>query len=209
MAATDKPVVLCDDRMIPLKTITFGGYVQKCVDHDGLAPDHAPERRRSFHEPLLKGGHVGIPEDLQGHLRAEGDALRASNAGIEVITRVGFWRKDGRPRRANLGTKTATGALSRRENGMCIRVHPLLLGAQGQSHGDVLYRPAKCGFHMSFEVRKNDVTVGLLDDPSDVNLGKMPIIARDFYDITAVGTIADHDGAAEVFFGEAVLGSRF
>ena len=129
VAASDKSVVTGNGRMISGKAVAFGGDVQKGIDHERFGPDDAPEGRRSFHEPLLKGGHVGIPEDLQGHLRAEGDALRAADACFKVIEWFGFRRKDGCPHGAYLGTEAAPGASSRCQNGMSIRVHSLLLRA--------------------------------------------------------------------------------
>jgi hypothetical protein len=91
---------------------------------------------------------------------------------------------------------------------MCIRVHPLLLRARGQPHGDVLYRAAERGFHMPFEVGKDDVTVGLPNDPGNLNRFEVPIIALDIRDVAAVGAVADQDGAAEVFFSKAMLSRR-
>ena len=208
VATADEPKILCNDRMVPFKTIAFGGNIQKRVDHDSFAPDQAPERCRGLHEPLLKSGHVGIPEDLQGHLRAEGDALRASDAGVEVIERVGFRRKDGRSHGAYLGTETAPGASTRYQHGMRIGMHPLLLRTRGQPHGDVLYRAPERGFHMPFEMGKDDVTVGLPNDPGDLNRFEVPIIALDICDVTAVGAITDQDGATKVFLGKAMLGRR-
>ncbi len=61
---------------------------------------------------------------------------------------------------------------------------------------------------MPLEVGEDDVTVGLPDDPGNLNRGKVPIIARDIRDVAAVEAVSDHDGTAEVFLGEAMLGRR-
>jgi hypothetical protein len=89
---------------------------------------------------------------------------------------------------------------------MRIRVHSLFLRTRGQPHGDVFYRTAERGFHVPFEVGKDDITVGLPDDPGNLNRGKVAIITGDIRYITAIGAVTDQDGTTEVFLGETMLG---
>ncbi len=113
VAAADESVILCNDRMIPLKTITFGGDVQKGVDHDETSsrsrpralprfPRASPERRSRRYSRRSSGPVCG-----QRAMHCE-HPMQLS----EVIDRFCLWRQDGRPHGAYLGTETAPGASS-------------------------------------------------------------------------------------------------
>ena len=138
MPAPDEAVIVGDDGMISLHAVAFRGDLEKGVDNQCLSPDLPPNRRRRLDQPFLEYFRIRRPNNLQGQLRALGNALGASDAGPQIVFRIALRWKEGGPGRADLGAHAAACAFFRVQLGMGVGVHPLFVGAGSHPHRDIL-----------------------------------------------------------------------
>ena len=75
VVSSDKTEIFRDDRMAAWKAIALRNDPDEGIHNDRFRSDNSPDSRGRFHQSFLKSGNVRIPEDLQGKLRTQGNAL--------------------------------------------------------------------------------------------------------------------------------------
>ncbi len=156
------------------QAVAICGDVEHGVDENRPSLDALPDRRCRLHQLFLKNPVVRLPDDFQGHFRAQADALGAADAEIEIVFRVFVAFDSRRPGQADFDAYAAAGAFVPGQNRMDIGMHALLLRPRGKAHGEVLDGPPETRREMPLEMRKNEETVRPVKNTG--NLGRLEVL---------------------------------